>query len=167
MPHVPRRVVSDDDRQAIKVAHKGGASMRALAERFCLPLTTIFEIVHESDDVNEQQNADEIREIDREIAKLRADETRAKRKKRNAEALAIGREIRAWFVLRTKALAVAGARTQAGEPISASEALGLARSVIEANLSDPDIVSWLHALLERTQHAPEERASSNGPDSHE
>jgi hypothetical protein len=149
MPHVSKRPISDEAKKEIRLAYKGGVSMRPLAERFNLPLTTVFSVIHEAGDANAQQNIEEIREIDKEIAKLRADQRRAKRKNRNTEVLAIGRELRNWFVLRTKATAVAGARAQDTEAISPAEALQLAKSIIETNLTDQDVIAWVRSLLDR------------------
>jgi hypothetical protein len=165
MPH--RKCAACEFDEAIAIARKSGASMRALAERFNLPLTTIFEHLHHSENAKSPINIDEIERIDKEIAELRAAQNRAKRNKRNVEALAIQREIRSWHVLRTKATTIAGAQAQPNEPITPAEALALARAVIEAHLDDVEVVAWMRSLLDRVPAASELRTTGRLPESQE
>jgi hypothetical protein len=154
MPHQRCGACDHDEHEAIDAALESGASMRKVADRFGLAVTTIFLHTHHDDDKKKPVNIGVLKRIDKEIAMLKAAQTKAKRSKNNGLALNLSKEIRNWFTLRVKAVtaeAIAGAQSQESdhEAITAQEALALARSVIESQLDSDEVRSWLRSLLDR------------------
>jgi hypothetical protein len=168
MPRQKCGACEHDQKAAIDAAIKSRAPLRAIAKQFGLSVNTIFLHSHHDDEKQSRKNIGEIARIEKEIVKLHAAQNRAKRRKNSTEALAISRELRNWHSLRLKAVAIDAARVeQADTSISPVEALQLARSVVEANLHDQDVLSWLRSMLERVPAALEAREAGNVPDAQE
>jgi hypothetical protein len=162
------------ERETIETALKAGESVRVAARRFGLSRAAVNRHQHEGDRAKTRASSGQIAKIDEEIKKLTRAQNRAKKKRDSAGALAIARELRNWFVLRQKAEITeiaSGSDAVDGAPVSLRDATAIARSVIESQLTDPDIQNWLRSLLERIPGAiaePEEvRTTGKLPDSHE
>jgi hypothetical protein len=141
-----------------------------LAKRFGITPASADRHFHHDEHEKSRQNTGHIARIDEEIKKLIRAQNRAKKKRDAAGSLAIARELRNWFVLRTKAeiAAIGTASENSNEQLSPADALRLAQSVIEAQLDNSDVRLWLRGLIERMQGATEEpRATSSMPDGQE
>jgi hypothetical protein len=158
------------EKQAIEETLKAGESVRKTAARFGLSSTAVNRHVHEGDHAKTSVNSGQIARIDAEIAKLKRAQTRARKKRDSAGVLAIARELRNWFVLRQKAeiteIAMAG-DAASGAEIPLRDAVAIAKSVIESQLNDHEIQSWLRSLLERIPAVDAVRATGKLPDAQE
>jgi hypothetical protein len=163
MPKQRCSVCRHPDVANIDTALKAGESVRKTAARFGLSPTAVGRHKLEDDRAKTSINTGQIAKIDDEIQKLKRAQNRAKKKRDAAGVLAIARELRNWFVLRQKAEIASIATTEASgkaEALSHDEALILARSLIEGSLGDPEIQTWLEALVLRV------RATGNVPEVH-
>jgi transposase-like protein len=155
---VPRRrcrACDHAEHDAIDAALKAGGSLRTVAKRFGLAPHTVFLHTHHDDTKKTPISKGETARIDKEIQRLHWAQNRAQRRKDNALALQIARELRNWHGLRLKAVAIDAARpSEQLEAISLAEALELARGLVEGALNDPEVVSWLRSLLERLPADP-------------
>jgi hypothetical protein len=167
---VPRQqctVCLHADLPAIEAALKSAASVRAVAGRFGLSKTAVDRHRNHGKHERDRINTGEIDRIDREIAKLHRAENRAKRRRDNAGALQIAKELRSWFTLRVKAEAISGAReVQQTQQMTHGEAVAMARTIVEAEVTSgsAETIEWLRGLLERVQHVnkTDEPADSTG-----
>ncbi len=150
MPRQTCTVCRHEQRDAIDEAlRRGEPSLRELARQVGLTHAALFR--HKQHGVPVKGKA--VSNIKAEIAKLRAAQTAAKRRRDTNAVLAISREIRNWMVLEGKqGNAIASERVNA-EQLSPGEALSMARAIIESQLHDPEVQSWLHALIERIPDA--------------
>jgi hypothetical protein len=151
MPHARCSVCLHSDLEAID-ADRG--PVRVVARRFGLSPAAVDRHRHHGGHAKARINSGQIEHIDAEIKKLIRAQNRAKKKRDGAGALAIARELRNWFVLRSKAeiAAIGSASEQSGkdgEQLSPAEALALARVVIEGQIADPEVCAWILALAER------------------
>jgi len=156
MPHQQCSVCRHENLEAIEVALKSGASVRVVAGRFGLSKTAVDRHRNHGKHEMDRINTGELQRIDAEIAKLHRAENRAKRRRDNAGALQIARELRSWFTLRVKASAISQAsQVPQGEQMSHGEAVAMARTIVEAEVTSgsAETIEWLRGLLERTQHA--------------
>ena len=151
MPHRRCSACDHPDHEAIDLAIKSSAPLRAVAKQFGLSLGTVFQHSHHDDHKQRRTNTGETARIEKEIARLHGAQNRAQRKKNTLEALAIARELRAWHGLRLKAAAIDAAKPsqQSDQAITPQEALSLSQSVIESMLADPAVQEWLRSLSER------------------
>jgi len=157
MPHQKCSVCQHDEREAIDLALKGGATIRAVAGQFGLSKTAVDRHRNHSKHEQTRTNIGQIARIDQEIRKLHLAETRARKRRDNTAALQIAKELRSWFTLRTKAEAIASAQAQpTDEQITHAEALATARAIIEAELTagGGEVIEWLRSLLERVPVTP-------------
>lgn len=155
MPHQTCSICRHPQREAID-ADRG--SVRAVAKRFGLSPAAVDRHRHHGEHAKARINSGQIEHIDAEIKKLIRAQNRAKKKRDGAGALAIARELRNWFVLRSKAeiAAIGTASEQSGkdgEQLSPVEALALAKAVIEGQLADPEVCAWILGLAERFRPA--------------
>lgn len=149
MPRQQCTVCLHPQRDEIDLALAKGAPLRGVAKQFDVTTAAVFRHRHH-DDQKRPKNTGEIDRINDEIARLTRARNRAKRKRNDAEALAIARELRNWLTLKAKFEALAGARqVEQGEPLTPQEALQMARALIEAHASDPEITAWIAGLYER------------------
>jgi hypothetical protein len=156
MPHQKCGACKHQEVAAIDEAIKAKGSIRTVAARFGLSASTIFVHAHHDDAKKPNKTKGEVANIDRDIAQLRAAQSRAKRKKNGREVIAIARELRSWHLLRLKAVAIDAARpTEKTEPIGGEEARQLAQGIVESQLDNPDVQAWLFSLLERIPGAQE------------
>lgn len=170
MPHQSCTVCRHPQRESIDLALRtNSGSLRVLAGRFGVSKTALDRHHHHADHKRDRKNTEQIAGIDAEIGKLIRAQNRAKRKRDNVGALAIARELRAWYVLKAKAAAVVSAsQPEQTQEISHAEALGLAKAIIEAEATagSSEIVAWLQGLCERVRPADavpaEEIVSVNG-----
>jgi hypothetical protein len=183
MPKKRCSVCNHSQVEAIDAALKSGESVRKTAARFGLSPTAISRHENHGKHAEARINTGQIAHIDEEIKKLTRAQNRAKKKRDTNQVLAIARELRNWFVLKQKAelaLITTHGETPNGAEISPRDALALAKSVIESQLDDPEVQSWLTGLMERVAGAPASadedefsrrrsnlrtRPSGNGPDS--
>lgn len=151
MPHPTCSCCTHEACQVIDSMLKSGESMRVIAKRFGLSSAAVHRHANHSKHAETRKNIGQIAHIDEEIRKLTRAQNKAKRRRDSAGSLAIARELRAWFVLRTKAeIAAIGTQdNKESEQLSPIEAVTLAKNVIEARLSDPEVRNWLAALNER------------------
>jgi hypothetical protein len=105
--------------------------------------------------------------LSEEIRKLRIMLAKAKRKGDTSSALSISREIRAWMMLEAKTRPVVSQDRAVGDEIPLRDALGIAKSLIESQLADPDIQAWLRSLTERIPAELEVRTTGSLPDTQE
>ena len=164
MPHPTCTVCLHEAHELIDSALRSGGSVRAVAKRFGLSPAAVDRHKHHGDHPKTPKNIGQIADIDTEIKKLIRAQNRAKRKRDTAGALAIARELRNWFVLRTKAevAAIGTAADNAIEQLSPAEALTLAKALVEARLDDLEVRAWLKALVERIPVGPVQTEESDG-----
>jgi transposase len=164
MPHPRSTVSKHPDRLSIEAALVSGESIRSVAARFNLSSAAVNRYKNRERYAQTRINTGEIARIDREINKLIRAQNLAKRKRNTSDALAIARELRNWFGLRAKAEVMASAvQTEQDSTLSRSEALALARGLIESEVDadGKEIIAWLRALVERV------RATGTLPDAQE
>jgi transposase-like protein len=166
LPHRPCTVCSHSEVNAINAALKAGESVRKAAKRFGVSPAAIDRHKHHDEYSRRRQarvNPGHISHIDDEIKKLIRERNRAKKRRDAAGTVAIARELRNWFILKQKAeiasIGPADANVK-GEELSRSEALALAKAIIDGEAHDPEVLSWLETLLERA------RATGNLPEGH-
>ena len=165
MPHHPAgscSVCSHDQREAIdSTLVEKTVPLRALAGQFGLSKTSLLrhkqyhlqnELIAKA--AKDAAESEESAAIDFEIAKLKKAERRADRKHDLKVRLQISREIRTWLLAKSKLKAKSGltGNERDQKPASKVEALELAKTIIEAELSSPgrdDVIAWIHAVLER------------------
>jgi hypothetical protein len=158
MPRQTCSVCKHLERDAIDAAiRKGSPPLRAIAERSGLSLTA----VHRHKQHMVVAKGSTIQNIPEEIRRMRIMLAKAKRKGDTSATLAISREIRAWMTFESKNQSVIPGDTGNVEELSRSDALALARAIVESALDDPDVKSWLRALVERipTGTKPEEEVN--------
>lgn len=158
MPRQTCTVCAHQERSAIDAAiTRGSPPLREIAKQCGLSLTAVFR--HKQHMV--VAKASTMKNIPEEIRKLRIMLAKAKRKGDTSGALSISREIRAWLTLEAKSQDVTASDSGNAEELSRSEALALAKAIIEGQLEDPDVVAWLTGLMERVSIAapfqPEEQ----------
>jgi transposase-like protein len=154
MPHARCSVCSHPQYAAIEDAIQKGGSVRELAKRFGLSPAAVHRHQHHGTQAKTRINIGQIAHIDEEIKKLIRAQNRAKKKRDTAGALAVARELRNWFVLRSKAeVAASAAQPEQSEQMSRTEAVGMSKLIIEAEVTagSSEIIQWLQALLERAQ----------------
>jgi hypothetical protein len=148
----------------INAALKGGTSVRKAAARFGLSTAAIGRHRLEDERAKTRVNIGDLAHIDEEIQKLKRAQNRAKRKRDGSLVLQIAKELRNWFVLRSRAevaeIGVASAANKEDQ-LTPGEALALARSVVESQLGEPEVRAWVLALAERL------RTPGNVPDGQE
>lgn len=151
MPHATCTVCTHEAHNMIESALRSGGSVRAVARRFGLSPAAVDRHKHHGDREKSRVNTGDLERINVEIRKLHHAQTAARKRRDNDAALAISRELRNWHVLKQKAevAAIGTASENATEQLSPTEALALAKSVIEARLNDPDVRSWLVGVIER------------------
>jgi hypothetical protein len=155
MPHARCSVCCHPEFEAIDKALKAGTSVRETARRFSLSPAAVDRHRHHGEHEKTLVNIDQIARIDEEIKKLIRAQNRAKKKRDTAGALAIARELRNWFVLRTKAEVFASAsKPESSAELSRAEAVTMAKSIIEAELASgsSEVAAWLHEVQERAQY---------------
>jgi predicted DNA-binding transcriptional regulator AlpA len=157
MPRADCTVCKHKDVALIDQTLKAGESIRKTAKRFGLSNAAIFRHMNHGEHAKSRINIGQIAHIDEEIKKLIRAQNRAKRKRNTSEVLAISRELRNWFVIRTKAEIVSIATkpdTTESAEVPQHELIALARALIESQLQDPDVQRWLLGLVERIQAVP-------------
>jgi hypothetical protein len=154
MPHARCSICNHPDLEAINTARKAGDPVRAIAKRFGITPASADRHFHHEEHEKNRQNIGQITRIDEEIRKLIRAQNRAKKKRDNALALQIAKELRNWFTLRTKAeiAAIGTASENSPEQLSPAEALTLAKAVIESDLHSPEVVAWIEQLHARLGH---------------
>jgi predicted transcriptional regulator len=152
---------------AIEAGLKSGLSVRESARRFGLSPAAIDRHVHHDARAKSRVNIEQIAHIDEQIKKLTRAQNAAKKRRDNASALAIARELRSWFVLKGKAQAVVNAaQTQQPEPITRAEAIGVAKAIIESevNAGAAETIEWLRGLTDRVQRKSEVESVAAAPE---
>jgi len=144
MPHPTCTVCLHADVAGIDEALRTGSpSMRELAKQSGLSLTAIYRHKQHAKSVK----GSVIKNIPEEIRKLKIMLNAAKRRKDTNGALSISREIRAWVMLEAKVRPIAPTEgANADDVLSLRDALTVAKSLIESQLSDPDVRAWLESL---------------------
>ncbi len=154
MPRQTCTVCAHKDRESIDQAlREGRPSIREIAKQSRLTSAAVFR--HKQHTFPDKLPSNE--EIPKEITKLRHAQAAAKRRRDTDAVLAISREIRAWMLLKAKTKSVLPRDRDKPEELSRSEALTLAKQIIEGQLDDPSVVSWLEESLSRagqTQREP-------------
>jgi hypothetical protein len=127
--------------------------VRKVAKRFGVSPAALDRHRHHDDPKKNRQGTDEIKLIDKEIRKLHHAETAARKRRDNAGALAISRELRNWHTLKSKLLgSMTPEKDAPAASVSERDALQMAQSIIEANLSGDQrqqVCDWLTGLMER------------------
>ena len=145
MPRQSCTVCRHVDRQNIETAiAKGFPSLRELAKQSGLSLTALFR--HKQHMTIAKGTA--MNNIPEEIRKLRIMLAKAKRKGDTSSALSISREIRAWLALEAKTTAISN-DAGAVEELRLSDALVLAKNLIESQMENPDVREWLRSMAEQ------------------
>jgi hypothetical protein len=148
MPHVSCTVCGHRERENIDAAlRKGSPPLRELALQVGLTHSALW---RHKQHLNPVKGA-VVKDIPAEISKLRAAQTRAKRKGDTAAVLSISREIRAWLAMEAKAESAAAPGGRQEQELTRGEAVAMAKAVIESELNAPDVSSWLKELFERTR----------------
>jgi hypothetical protein len=155
MPRAKCSVCRHPDLNTIDDALRtGSATMRELAERSGLSLPAL--------DRHKQKHliskGRPVKNIGEEIRRLRIMLAKVRKKGDTNAALAISREIRSWMVFEGKTANVIPSGSGNVEELSRSEALSMAKAIIESQLHDPDVRSWLIELTDRmrtTGNVPE------------
>jgi hypothetical protein len=157
MPHARCGVCAHEAHEVIDSLLASGEPLRRLAAQFGLSKTSLNRHANHAKRDKSRINTGNIQRIDEEISKLIRAQSRAKRKRDTAGALAIARELRNWFVLRTKAEIAAVGTSGIGkadeQQLSPGEAVALAQSVLEGALNDPAVRNWLVAMADRIGQA--------------
>ena len=136
MPHQQCTVCQHENLEAIELALKSGASVRAVARQFGLRHAAIDRHRHHDRNSRIRMNTGSLEKIDAAIKKLRQAETNARKRKDSSMALQIAKELRSWFTLRVKAEAISGPReVQQTEQMSHGEAVAMARTIVEAEVT--------------------------------
>jgi hypothetical protein len=108
-----------------------------------------------------------VKNIPEEIRKLKIMLNSAKRRRDTSAALSISREIRAWLTFEAKTQSVLPQNGAIAEEMPLRDAVAIAKSVIESQVGDPEIQTWLRSLVERVPVEREEvRATGKLPDAH-
>jgi transposase-like protein len=166
MPNRVCTVCSHSEVNVINAALKAGESVRKAAKRFGVSPAAIDRHKHHDEYARRRQareNPGHISHIDDEIKKLIRERNRAKKRRDVAGVVTIARELRNWFILKQKAelASIGTAETKGkGEDLSQSEALALAKVIIESQSHDQGVLAWLEAQMERI------RTSGNVPEGH-
>lgn len=170
MPHKICSVCAHEQREAIDLALRtNSCSLRVLAGRFGVSKTALDRHHHHLDHKKDRENIEQIAGIDAEIGKLIRAQNRAKKKRDNVGALAIARELRAWYVLKAKAAAaVSASQPEQLQEISHAEAIALAKAIIEAEVTpgSSELSAWLQGLCERFRPADAAPAAQSGSANH-
>ena len=142
---------------AIDTMLKAGESLGKTAKRFGLTKAAVHRHVHHADNKQRRQDAQNpghIAHIDAEIKKLIQQRDKARSRRDGKGVAAISRELRNWFILRQKAelASIAMAHdTPSGAELPMKDAIAIAKAVIESQLADPEVRTWLEGLLERVR----------------
>jgi lambda repressor-like predicted transcriptional regulator len=146
VPHAQCTVCRHEQREAIDAAlQRGEPSLRELAKQVGLTYQALWR--HRQHGVPVKGKV--ISNIKAEIARLRHAQTAAKKRRDTNAVVVISREIRNWMVLEAKTANVIPTDAGKAEELSRSEALSMARAIIESQLHDTGVQLWLEELTER------------------
>ena len=148
MPHQACTVCAHEQRPAIDEAlGRGQPSLRELAKQVGVTHSALWR--HRQHGVPGKPKV--VTDIKAEITKLRAAQTAAKRRRDTNAVLAISREIRNWMTLESKNQAASRSDSGNSEELPRSEALAMAKTIIEADLADGGLETkvWLVGLMAR------------------
>jgi hypothetical protein len=162
MPRQTCTVCKHEQRPGIEAAiTKGSPPLRELAKQCGLSLTAVFR--HKQHMVVAKGST--MKNIPEEIRKLRIMLAKAKRKGDTSSALSISREIRAWLAFEAKTQSVMPQDGAIADEMPLRDAVAIAKSVIESQVADPEIQTWLRSLVEQVPVDREEvRVTGNLPD---
>jgi hypothetical protein len=148
MPHATCTVCKHEQRAAIDQALSDGSpSIRELASQTGLHRSAILR--HKQHTAPDKLPAHS--EIPKEIAKLRKAQMAAKKRRDTGAVLAISREIRAWMLMKARTRTIRSNDGEKDQELSRSEALALAKAIVESELRSPEVLSWVLELAERVR----------------
>jgi hypothetical protein len=160
MPHQQCLVCASPLRAEIdKALQDGQPSLRELSRQVGISYQAIWR--HSQHGVPGKPKT--VSNIKTEISKLRCAQTAAKRRRDSKAVVALSKEIRAWTQLEAKTRNVVPVEPEKAKEPTRSEALTMAKAIIEMELQSQEIAVWIQDLAERLK----ETGTTIAPDADE